>query len=120
MSELSFKICDRCGKPVKNDNIAWLIMPYKTGNDERYPFNRMTMDLCDDCVSSLTDWLLNNDNERKHEFKNKLIELVDQGVFDRRQILTAGEIKNLLKYDPLNEYIPTIHESMFEKENSHD
>jgi hypothetical protein len=112
------KICDRCGKPVADYDFPWLIMPYRPGDDSRYPFERMTRNLCRDCQSLLMDWLLNIDSEKKREIENKLIELVDQGAFDRVNIMTASEIKTLLKNDPLNGYIRTINENIFEEENS--
>lgn len=50
------KICDRCGKPVADHKLPWLIMPYKPGDDSRYPFEQMTWDLCQNCENELEQW----------------------------------------------------------------
>ena len=50
------KICDRCGKPVADHKLPWLIMPYKPGDDSRYQFERMAWDLCQDCENELEKW----------------------------------------------------------------
>lgn len=89
------KICDRCGKPINNPNyILWLIMPYKPGDDSRYPFERMTRDLCEDCVSSLVDWMLCIDSEDKRKF---IEALVDKGCFDRTHDISAKDLKKFLE-----------------------
>jgi len=75
----------------------------------------MTRNLCVECQSSLTDWILKIDSEKRRELENKLIELVDQGAFDRVNIMTADQIREILKNDPLNGYVSSINEKTYEQ-----
>lgn len=93
MAEINVKICDRCGKSIDYHTIPWLIIPYQSGDDSRYKFDEMTRTLCEECVTSLTDWLLMiTDADRR-----KLENAVDQGAFDRIHVITAEELKKIFE-----------------------
>ena len=88
------KICDRCGKPVVADKLPWLIMPYKPGDDSRYPFEDMAWDLCQVCENELIKW-------QSYAFVSPFLK-EDEKENTNSNDIYLERLRSILPDDPLN------------------
>ena len=102
MADITVKVCDRCGKPIDYHTIPWLIIPYQSGDDFNYDFNKMTRTLCEECQSSLTDWLLLLNDEDKGNLQACIIEKqkIEESVTKEEPVHTDDE--NIFRADDKN------------------
>lgn len=91
--ELEYKI-----NKLTGFNIAQLVELFAAGYTLRAPKGTSFDDLTEEQIKKLED-------------------LVDQGVFDRVNVISADQLREMMKNDPLNGYISAINEKIFKEEN---